>query len=81
MKNNRRDFFKKIGVGTAGLGLASTIPFTSCASDSKEALDSDEQFLQIGDDIAIAETTQGKVRGYLLNGIYTYLGIPYGADT
>jgi para-nitrobenzyl esterase len=81
MKNNRRDFFKKIGVGTAGIGLASTIPFTSYASDSKGTQSSDEQFLQIGDDIAIANTDSGKVRGYILNSVYTYLGIPYGADT
>lgn len=81
MKSNRREFFKKIGVGTAGIGIASTIPFTSCASESKEAPPSDEQFLKIGDDIAIANTSSGKVRGYILNDIYTYLGIPYGADT
>jgi para-nitrobenzyl esterase len=81
MKSNRRDFFKKIGVGTAGVGLASTFPITSYASDSKEASASDEQFLKIGDDIAVTNTSNGKVRGYILNDIYTYLGIPYGADT
>ncbi|WP_420841182.1 carboxylesterase/lipase family protein [Aquiflexum gelatinilyticum] len=40
-----------------------------------------EQFLQIGDDIAVAETTFGKIRGYRLNGVYTFLGVPYGANT
>ena len=41
----------------------------------------DEQQLYIGDDIAIADTKYGKVQGYILRGIYTFRGIPYGADT
>lgn len=77
MKSNRRDFFKKVGVGT----LAASVPFSSQAFASQSTPNSDDQFLQIGDNIAIAETTNGKVRGYILNSTYTYLGIPYGADT
>lgn len=41
----------------------------------------DEQQLQIGDDIAIANTQFGQVKGFILHGVYTYLGIPYGAPT
>jgi para-nitrobenzyl esterase len=37
--------------------------------------------LFIGDDIAIAETVYGKVRGFILRGIYQFRAIPYGADT
>ena len=33
--------------------------------------------LVTGKDIAVAQTTYGKVRGYIHNGIYTYKGIPY----
>ena len=33
--------------------------------------------LVTGKDVAIAETDNGKVRGYIHNGIYTYKGIPY----
>ena len=30
-----------------------------------------------GEDVAIADTESGKVRGFIQNGIYTYKGIPY----
>jgi para-nitrobenzyl esterase len=84
MKNNRRDFLQKIGLGTAGLGIAATLPVSAAntSTNSKAESDADDnQYLQIGDDIAIAHTSFGKVQGYLLNGVHTYLGIPYGADT
>ena len=81
---NRRLFIKNAGAGTAASlcsgSLGATILATSCgASNQKD--DSDEQILFIGDDIAVANTQYGKVKGYILNGIYTFLGIPYGADT
>ncbi|MBA4056525.1 MAG: carboxylesterase, partial [Marivirga sp.] len=31
----------------------------------------------VGPEIAIVQTEQGKVRGYIHNGTYTYKGIPY----
>jgi hypothetical protein len=37
--------------------------------------------LRIGDNIAIATTEYGKVQGFILNVIYQYRGIPYGANT
>ena len=80
MKNQRREFFKKVGVGTAGLGLAASVPFSTQANPTTKKANYG-QFLQIGDDIAIANTESGKVRGYILNDIYTFLGVPYGADT
>ncbi len=33
--------------------------------------------LQTGEDLAVASTNSGKVRGYISNGILTYKGIPY----
>jgi para-nitrobenzyl esterase len=80
MKNNRRDFLQKIGLGTAGLA---TVPFAAgAASNSMAKMDADEdQILKIGDEIAIANTAYGKIRGYQLNGVFTFLGVPYGADT
>ena len=82
MKSNRRKFIQDLGVGAAGITLAgSTIALPSCASTSSKKEDEDGQLLFIGDNIAVAETQYGKVKGYVLRGINTFLGIPYGADT
>ena len=79
MKTNRRNFFQIMGASAAGLGLSS-VPFVSSASTASKK-DNDDQQLFIGDNIAIAETKYGKVKGFILRGIYNYRGIPYGADT
>lgn len=84
MKSNRRNFIQKLGLSTAGLstaglGLGSTL--TSEAKGNKPKDKEDEQVLFVGDNIAVANTQYGKVRGYILRGIHTFLGIPYGADT
>lgn len=82
MKIDRRKFFKTVGTGTAALGLGSMVPLSSYASSEMSAKnDDDSQILFIGDDIAIADTAYGKVKGYILRDVYTFLGIPYGADT
>lgn len=82
MKSNRRSFIKTIGTGAAGLSMtAAGITSPSCKpADAKRAED-DSQILFIGDNIALADTQYGKVKGYLLRGIFYFLGIPYGADT
>ena len=82
MKTNRRNFFQTIGTGAAGFGLASALPLTSCAAPAaSKPEENDEQILFIGDDIAIADTVYGKVKGFILRGITQFRGIPYGADT
>lgn len=67
--------------------MGSLVTASSCAPSGDSSLKQnvkegeDGQFLFIGDDIAIAQTEYGKVQGYLLNHVYTFLGVPYGADT
>ena len=52
----------------------------SCGGGNKAAQE-DGQRLFVGDDYAVTQTQYGKVQGYILDGVYTYLGIPYGAPT
>lgn len=81
MKTNRRDFFQKLVGGIAALGLTSFFPQYAFASKEKKDNIEDDQVLFMGDDIAIVDTVYGKVKGFILHGIYQYRGIPYGADT
>lgn len=80
MKTNRRKFIQNIGLSTAALGVGAAAS-AATAGTSKETPDKDGQILMVGDNIAVASTTSGKVRGFVLRGINTFLGIPYGADT
>ncbi|HMJ70543.1 MAG TPA: carboxylesterase family protein [Cyclobacteriaceae bacterium] len=80
MKTNRRKFIQNIGLSTAALSVGAA-GSASAANTAKEAPDKDGQILLVGDNIAVAATTHGKVRGFVLRGINTFLGIPYGADT
>jgi para-nitrobenzyl esterase len=80
MKSSRRNFIQTIGVGAAGLSITSPFTFTSCISSAKD-LKNNGQVLFIGDNIAVASTNYGKVRGFILRDIHHFLGIPYGADT
>ena len=65
-------------MGTASLSMGSLISTSSCAPsgdsrDKRGKVSDDDQFLFIGDDIAIAQTEYGKVQGYLLNHVYTLI--------
>lgn len=59
--------------------MATGLLLASCAGD--KCSQCDEQQLFIGEDIAVADTEYGKVRGYIYKDIYTFKGIPYGAST
>lgn len=82
MAANRREFFQAVGAGAAGLTLG--MAGTASAQGAKKAAatsPADAPLLQVGDKIANVETKYGKVRGYILRGVYYFLGMPYGADT
>ncbi len=79
MKPNRRQFVQAMGVGVVGAAVPPGAAETP--SRSSAIARGDDPVLRIGDDIAVGDTACGKVRGYLLRGIYYFLGMPYGADT
>ncbi len=77
---NRREFFETLAAGAVGLTVgAAGLPSASAQTRARQK--EDGPVLLVGDKIAVADTTYGKVRGYILRGIHYYLGIPYGADT
>ena len=82
MKTNRRRFFKALGAGT-GLGFAAPFSLISAEASAQNNVVAKEegQVLFIGDNVAIANTLYGKVRGFRMKDIYSFLGIPYGANT
>jgi para-nitrobenzyl esterase len=81
MKSDRRRFLQTIGTSAAGLTIGATaMSITSCDSNTSRR-EEDGQLLFIGDNVAIADTQYGKIKGYILRGIYYFLGIPYGANT
>lgn len=79
MKANRRSFIQTLGLSAATVGVGTS--HTTIAQPVNNPLKDDEQILFVGDNIAVASTSYGKVRGFILRGIHTFLGIPYGADT
>jgi len=64
--------------------LLSLVLFSSCCSknnNSQAAYNEDEQQIFIGENIAVAQTEYGTVKGFMVRGINVFLGIPYGAPT
>ncbi|MBN2805586.1 MAG: carboxylesterase/lipase family protein [Prolixibacteraceae bacterium] len=60
--------------------LMLTFGFHQCSQPATDQ-SADEQQLFIGDDIALAQTEYGKVKGFILRDIYQFRGIPYGDNT
>lgn len=78
--NPKRKHTINILVAVVAIIGISWIPISNYLNSNKQ-YSADDQQLYIGDDIAIAQTTYGKVQGFILRGIYNYRGIPYGAST
>jgi para-nitrobenzyl esterase len=83
---NRRSFLKSLGVSSAAVSAGTLLPLSSCfvptpPAPAAERSNDRDPVLQIGENIAVADTDCGKVKGFIMRGVYTFLGIPYGADT
>lgn len=81
MKPSRRNFLHTLSASAAGLALAQPAASAPTRPPKTGKPSDDDQVLFVGDNIAIANTEYGKVRGFILRGIHNFLGIPYGADT
>jgi para-nitrobenzyl esterase len=82
MKSDRRNFLRSMGAGAAGVAVGTAaVSSVSCTQSKIEEGEKDEPILRIGDNIALADTQYGKIKGYILRDMYYFLGIPYGADT
>ena len=73
----RRGFLKHASLLAAGVQVIGIGPFTSAislaAADEKKAASSGGE--------AIAQTTTGKIRGQIVDGVKVFKGIPYGGTT
>lgn len=81
MSINRRKFIRNICYGTAAFSVSPIAATMTSCSSLPEAMQDDAPQIQIGENIAVADTEYGQVKGYISRGIYTFLGIPYAADT
>lgn len=79
MQASRRNFIQALGFSLAGAGLSQEAVALDSPKKGKQS--NDGQVLYVGDNIAVAQTQYGKVRGFILRGIYNFLGVAYGADT
>ncbi|MDX2033274.1 MAG: carboxylesterase/lipase family protein [Blastocatellia bacterium] len=78
----RRVWMKQAAALTGGVAAGALLPAEASARAPKAAPNgSGNTVVAAGDSKAVVETTAGKVRGYVRNGIYTYKGIPYAGTT
>ncbi len=82
MKVSRRDALRVVGL-TAGagiLGSAGHAVYAAGLPDYPAVAPETGDTIAVSDAAPVVETNNGKVRGYVRKGIYTFKGIPY-ADT
>lgn len=83
---SRRDVMKGLALAAVAGGLnrgplAESAAARAASNCQKKIALAPGDTIQVSDTSPIVETEYGRVRGYVRNGIYTFKGIPYGADT
>ena len=82
---SRRDVIKGLALASMATGLGRTAlgePMTALAGSNYPKINlTTGNSVRASDSSPIVETEHGRVRGYVRNGIYTFKGIPYAADT
>jgi para-nitrobenzyl esterase len=66
---------------SAGAGMGTVLTGTALASDDAKAPARQQSGSCSTPRSAVAKTQYGKVRGYVEDGVVTFKGVPYGADT
>lgn len=77
MSCDRRGFIKQVGAASAAIGVA---PAGSALAQAGAPVRAGDRVV-LKNANPVVKTTNGPVRGYVRNGIHTFKGIPYGADT